>query len=782
MRYLLLFGVISVFALSSRSQTVADFSANPVCQGDTLYLVDLSTSTGNITNYYWDLDNDGFFTDDSAQNLALPNLPGGTYQIGLRVISDLPDTAEVYYTADVYPLPVTSFSLDNSVYCLGDSVKVSYDNSPNTGLNVTHYWEDNIGNSFIHDRDTVLFYNQIGIFTLKLSAKNTGSAINCWDSSRQSFRVIGSNASFATSAPATCINETIRLSNTSSICGSVVDLSWDYNGDGVYSEANGDSVYFSSAVAGTFTVRMRMITDRDTTYASRIIIVDPKPIASFTVDRARQVEPGNVFTFTNNSTISTGGLLHLWKMGDAVSLTDENPVHSYGSSGTFTVTLVSTSSLPAHCSDTFSLNVEVYPTEPSMKADTVCFGNSTSLRNTSISSETITNVVWDLDGDGQFDDGNGQNISYIFPRFGSIPVRMQMTTPANVYVVSAIVDVLPKAFGDFLVDEVCAGSASNFRPVLNILPGTGNVDMQWDFDQDGTVDLSSSASLQTVSFTYPASGNYQPVLYLLTAGGCIDTVRGNASVISAPVPSFTSGNACIGQSIRFTNTTLAGNDPISLYLWTMGDGNSRTDTGSFNYTYARSGTFEVNLYVQSTKGCNANFKQSVQIFDLPQINISVTDINGIPSDPELIPGDSLELSISGSFASVNWAGVAGNTNSVRVGNGGTYGVFATSSDGCVGYDEMTITELPRPELIIRNVITPNGDGMNDRLQADNVKFYAPLKITVYHNSGAQVFSSDNYQNDWEPEYNAKSLSEGLYFYYAEDKNGKTYQGTISIVK
>lgn len=782
MRYLFLWGLFSAIVLHSSSQTTADFSANPVCQGDTLYLVDMSSSTGNITNYYWDLDNDGNFDDDSVQNLALPNLPGGTYQIGLRVISDLPDTSEIYYPVDVYLLPATAFSLDNSVYCLGDSVKVMYDNSLNAGLNVTHYWEDNLGNSFIHDGDTVLFYHQLGSFILKLSAKNTGSAINCWDSSQQSFTVIGSNASFSSSSPAACINDSVRLVNTSSICGTITELSWDFNNDGNYTEASGDSVLFSSAVDGSFTIGMRMITDRDTTFASRIIIVDPKPVASFTVDRTRQVEPGNVFTFTNASTINAGGLLHLWDFGDGVTVTDENPVHSYGSSSTFTITLVSTSSLPAHCSDTFSLSVEVYPTEPSTASDTVCFGNATSLRNTSISSESVTNVLWDLDGDGQFDDGNGQNISHVFPRFGSIPVRMQLTTPANVYVVSSIVEVLPKAFGDFLVDEVCAGSASNFRPVLNVAPGTGNVDMQWDFDQDGSIDQSGSASTQTVNFTYPAAGSYQPVLYLLTAGGCVDTIVGNAEVISAPIPGFTAGNVCIGQAIRFTNTTSAGADPVSLYLWTMGDGNSRTDTGSFNYTYSRSGTFDVNLYVQSTKGCNANFKQSVQVFDQPQISIEVTDLNGIPTDPELIPGDSLELGINGSFASINWAGVAGNSNSVRIGNGGTYGVFATSSDGCVGYDEITITELAIPELIIRNVITPNGDGINDRLQADNIAFYAPLKITVYHNSGAQVYSNDNYQNDWEPEYNTKSLSEGLYFYYAEDKNGKTYQGTISIVK
>jgi gliding motility-associated-like protein len=253
-------------------------------------------------------------------------------------------------------------------------------------------------------------------------------------------------------------------------------------------------------------------------------------------------------------------------------------------------------------------------------------------------------------------------------------------------------------------------------------------------------------------------------------------------VYDAPVADFSATDVCLNTATDFTNNSSSAGDSITLYLWSLGDGNSRKDTGDFSYTYQTDGIFNVELYVQTIRGCNASISKNVEIFPLPQVSIETLDLDGLPASPEIIPGDSLELRINGNYAAISWVGQSSSSNAIRIGDAGTYQVLVTSADGCSVNDEITITELSIPELVIRDVITPNGDLVNDELFVENLNYYAPLKIKFYHSSGAEIYSSEDYKNDWRPEYNSTLLTEGVYFYYAEDKLGNIYKGTISIVK
>ncbi|WP_270005257.1 M14 family zinc carboxypeptidase [Mesoflavibacter profundi] len=66
-------------------------------------------------------------------------------------------------------------------------------------------------------------------------------------------------------------------------------------------------------------------------------IVNPSPIANFTSD-INNLNNGEV-TFNNTSNNATS---YLWDFGDGNSSTDQNPVHTYMTSGEYTVTLTST--------------------------------------------------------------------------------------------------------------------------------------------------------------------------------------------------------------------------------------------------------------------------------------------------------------------------------------------------------------------------------------------------------------------------------------------------------
>jgi len=82
------------------------------------------------------------------------------------------------------------------------------------------------------------------------------------------------------------------------------------------------------------------------------------------------------------------------------------------------------------------------------------------------------------------------------------------------------------------------------------------------------------------------------------------------------------------------------------------------------------------------------------------------------------------------------------------------------------------------EVVIYNVITPNGDGRNDVLQIDNLQFYPGTKLHVFNRWGQEVYSSMDYQNNWSP----TDLSGGNYYYKLLLPNQKQYEGSIRIVK
>lgn len=65
-----------------------------------------------------------------------------------------------------------------------------------------------------------------------------------------------------------------------------------------------------------------------------------------------------------------------------------------------------------------------------------------------------------------------------------------------------------------------------------------------------------------------------------------------------------------------------------------------------------------------------------------------------------------------------------------------------------------------------NIITPNGDGVNDNLVFPCLESekYLSNEILVFNQWGDQVYTAFNYKNDWQGTYNGKDLPVGTYFY------------------
>ncbi len=83
-----------------------------------------------------------------------------------------------------------------------------------------------------------------------------------------------------------------------------------------------------------------------------------------------------------------------------------------------------------------------------------------------------------------------------------------------------------------------------------------------------------------------------------------------------------------------------------------------------------------------------------------------------------------------------------------------------------------------------NVITPNGDGINDELifpclESGN---HEKTELIVFNQWGSQVYRSYDYKNDWSGTYNRKDLPVGTYYYilYPDGNKSKAIKGFFVI--
>jgi len=75
-------------------------------------------------------------------------------------------------------------------------------------------------------------------------------------------------------------------------------------------------------------------------------------------------------------------------------------------------------------------------------------------------------------------------------------------------------------------------------------------------------------------------------------------------------------------------------------------------------------------------------------------------------------------------------------------------------------NESAVTVTVTGEIFIPNVITPNGDGKNDRFVIPNLGKYPGTSLFIYNRWGNMVYQSKNYDNKWD----GNGLNEGTYYY------------------
>ena len=249
----------------------------------------------------------------------------------------------------------------------------------------------------------------------------------------------------------------------------------------------------------------------------------------------------------------------------------------------------------------------------------------------------------------------------------------------------------------------------------------------------------------------------------------------------SPIVDFTGPeNSCQGSEIVFQNNTTIPVGAIESYLWDFGDGSPASAEKEPTHTYYTAGTFTITLTAFPERGTSGSIARSINVLPLPDAAAG--------EDVTLLQGQSTPLQSSGG-QDYRWRPITGLDNpdvanpTASPPNTTIYAVTVTDAFQCQANDSVTVTVVEN-RLIVQNLLTPGGNGKNDAWQIQNLGLFGTNEIKIFNRWGEEVFTVENYQNNWSGLHtNGKKLIDGVYYYVIDLKErNNIYKGALTIMR
>lgn len=375
---------------------------------------------------------------------------------------------------------------------------------------------------------------------------------------------------------------------------------------------------------------------------------------------------------------------------------------------------------------------------------------------------------------------------------GSVIYTISVTNPIGGCVETKTVEILypPLTTSISAVANssiICLGESTN-------LSATGASIYNWYSLQNGTLTpISSSASLTTVPITSGAT-SYVVTGTLSCPGSVPDTKTVTVNV--KPLTNLSISNLkdvtkCLNTSVLL-NPTVSSNSSLNTgtpysYIWTTLPGNIPAIGTNTNSTYFESSNTTTSLVVTVNGNCANSVTDTVQVSNF------ANDISALISNSLSICQNTdftLNSIVSGGRPDYNYSWIISpSSNTISTSQNLTYtspetaGIYTITLnviDSCsYQYSDFeTIIVLPPCNITIPNVITANGDNINDYFKITNIEYHPNTSVTIFDRWGRKVYENSNYNNTWK----ADDLNDGTYFYVIDVVDDKKYNGFITIFK
>jgi gliding motility-associated-like protein len=392
---------------------------------------------------------------------------------------------------------------------------------------------------------------------------------------------------------------------------------------------------------------------------------------------------------------------------------------------------------------------------------------------------------------------------------GASPYGCTVTNTVQVAVVPPpVVTATPS------VPQVCAGTqvlltANAVRPagIGNGLPDT------YTYTWTGPgLPANATGRTLTVAPTTLGVNTYTVTATGLSQFNCSATSTVQVTVVPPPTIVVRTNNAFVCPNGVATLTALASRtDNFSdtyTYTWTGGNLPAGTTGASITVRPTANTTYTVTALGNTQTGCGV--VGTVQVQTAPALAVDfdaseALDANGqVTSKPPVVfnfrnttsianqpPGstftyawtyeriqDAVGNDVNSTITSFSNA-APGTTATLPLSEAGTYRIRLTGNANVAGASCAPFVKerlVFVPDIVVPNIITPNGDQQNDVFKISTS--LTRSKLEIYNRWGRKVYEQSNYANNW----GGDNQPAGVYYYLLTDSRGVQTKGWLEVVR
>ncbi len=498
------------------------------------------------------------------------------------------------------------------------------------------------------------------------------------------------------------------------------------------------------------------------------VIVHPIPISPFTINTSICSDQTATITYTG---LSTSSATYTWNFqgGTVISGSGMGPYQvRWTNGGTYNVSLTVSEYGCSSTSTSHSIIVYQQPTSSFTLSSPICTDANSNILYSGNASANAS-YQWNFNG-GNIISGSGQGPIYVnWVSGGNYDVSLQVTENGCTSILTTlpiIVYNLPTATFT-LPTNVCSALNGDIVYTGN---GTTNSTYLWNFDGGTIVSGSNSGPY---SINWQNAGNHSITL-TVTENNCTSVLSQQILVFQSPTADFNSDriDGCEPLNVHFFDQSIPSS-LVNNWLWNFGNSNTATIKNP-NQIYS-DGSYSVFLQVRTSDGCYDTITKPSYITAY-QKPFASFDANPILTSRK----DNFITFTNHSVDEVAWDwNYEDNTAHDNIENPthsyldpGEYDVvlIVSTTNGCLDTANLKITII-EDELVIPNVITPNGDGSNDFFDITYLVNYKSNTLIIYNRWGKKIYDKKNYSPAID-RWDGNSCGDGTYFFVLQ------YEGTL----